>query len=63
MGLKGRPEFGPGSKEPRFNPQFRSSAADKRGPMVRETSQSGSVTPEYKGFRRAIGLPSRFGKE
>ena len=60
MGLKGRPEFGPGSREPRFNPEFRSARTIKRGPLVRETS-SGSIKEEDRRYRRSlIGLPPRF---
>lgn len=61
MGLRGRPEFGPGSREPRLNPEFRSARTIKRGPLVRETSTNGPVSEDDRKYRRRlIGLPPRF---
>jgi hypothetical protein len=64
MALWGRPDFGPGSRCPRLNPEFRSSRqGDKRKPAVRETS-SGSIHSEFDDYRRSlVGLPARFDRK
>jgi hypothetical protein len=64
MSVLGRPHFGPGSRCPRLNPEFRSSSqSDKRKPAVRETS-SGSVKSDFDDYRRSlIGLAPRFDRK